>query len=164
MDTIIVFILGLSAIGGAASIDKIELYFGDMSDTLYSLFNQRIYMGHTSLSTWTNNLPDVGHSEAGSTVTNRTYCKTNFTVSLVKANDLDTWLEFTFDNSFSWNGTDNIVIDWENRDGSFNFGGPRFDTLPTKAGSVAYEREDDNFPSGECDLDDLRPIMKITYS
>jgi len=74
-----------------------------------------------------NLLPTVGHGEAGSTVTDRTYCKVNFTQSYVKSTDLDTWIEFTFDNPFQWNGTDNIVFDYENRDGSYNFGGPRYD-------------------------------------
>ena len=57
----------------------------------------------------------------------------------------------------------NICIDWENRDGSYDFGGPKFH-IQSKSGSVGYKRTDLSYPSGSTFLDDERPIMKINYS
>lgn len=152
----------LTGVASGQQIDSIELYFASMTNASYSMITQRIYCGHTTLANWTGNLPDVGHVEAGSTVTDRTYCKTSFSKTYTSAEEAS-WLTFTFNTPFVWNGTDDIVIDWENRDGSYAFGGPRFD-IQNKSGSVAYKRQDSSYPTGGCFLDAERPIMKLNFT
>ena len=152
----------ISQIKAGQTIDSIELYFNTMTNSSYSMNTQRIYLGYTSLNNWTGNLPSVGHSGGGSTVTNRTYVKTSFSKTYTSSEE-GTWLVFTFTTPYTYDGSSNIVIDWENRDGSYAFGGPKFD-IQQKSGSVAYKRSDNNYPSGSCFLDDERPIMKINYS
>lgn len=152
----------LSAISSGQTIDSVEFYFSSMSDANYFMNTQRIYMGYTSLNNWIGNLPQVGHVGGGSTVTNRTYVKTSFSTSWDKG-DTGTWVSFSFTTPYTYDGSSNIVIDWENRDGSYDFGGPRFD-IQNKLGSVAYKRADGSYPTGSCFLDAERPIMKINYS
>lgn len=152
----------ISSISSGQQIDSIELYFGSMSDASYFMSSQRIYMGYTTLNNWTGNLPNVGHSEGGSTVTNRTYVKTSFSKTYTSAEE-GTWLTFTLTTPYVYDGSSNIVIDWENRDGSYDFGGPKFH-IENKSGSVAYKRMDGSYPSGSCFLDAERPIMKLNYS
>lgn len=152
----------LSAISAGQTIDSIELYFGSMSDPSYTMNTQRIYMGYTTLDDWTSNLPNVGHVEGGSTVTNRTYVKTSFSKTYTSGEE-GSWLTFTFTTPYEYDGSSNIVIDWENRDGSYDFGGPKFH-IENISGSVAYKRTDGSYPSGSTFLDDERPIMKLNYS
>lgn len=152
----------ISAISSGQQIDSIELYFGSMSNSSYFMASQRIYMGYTTLNNWTGNLPNVGHSGGTSTVTNRTYVKTSFSKTYTSAEE-GTWLTFSFTTPYVYDGTSNIVIDWENRDGSYSFGGPKFH-IENKSGSVAYKRRDGSYPSGSCFLDAERPIMKLNYS
>ena len=150
----------LSGIGGAVDFNSMELYFGGMSNPSFTMNNQRIYMAHIDKANWTGALPDVDITSSEN-LTGTTYVKTSFSKTYVSA-EIDTWIDFSFNNNFSWNGTDNIVIWWENRDGSYAFGGPRFD-IENKSGSVAYKRQDSSYPSGSCFIDAERPIMKLNY-
>jgi len=151
----------LSSVGGTADIESLELYMGLMADSTYLMFSQRIYMAHIgSKSTWLGSIPTVGLGSES--LSNTTYVKTNFTQSYATADEND-WFKFNFDNSFPWNGTDNIVIWWENRDGTYNFGGPTFN-IQNKSGSVAYKRADSSYPTGSCSTDTERPIMKLNYT
>lgn len=152
----------LSDISAGQTIDSIELYFGTMTDPSYTMNTQRIYMGYTTQSTWAGNLPHVGHSHGSSTVTNRTYVKVSFSKTYTSAEE-GSWLTFSFSNPYTYDGSSNICIDWENRDGSYDFGGPKFH-IQSKSGSVGYKRTDLSYPSGSTFLDDERPIMKINYS
>ena len=152
----------LSAISNGQTIDSMELYFGSMSDASYFMSTQRIYVGYTSLFNWTGNLPNVGHTEGSSTVTNRTYVKTSFSRTYTSAEE-GSWITFTFTTPYTYDGSSNIVIDWENRDGSYAFGGPKFH-IQNKSGSVAYKRRDGSYPTGSCYLNAERPIMKLNYS
>jgi len=150
----------LSSIGGSVDFTSLELYFGDMSDPTFTMFTNRIYMAHIgSKANWTGALPTVDMSSE--TLTDTTNVKFSFSRTYTSA-ELNTWMDYSFGTNFTWNGTDNIVIWWENRDGSYDFGGPRFD-IENKTGSVAYKRTDTTYPSGGCSLDTGRPIMKLNY-
>lgn len=151
----------LSAITNGQTIDSIELYFGAQSSSSFTMNTQRIYIGNVSVNTWSGNVPQVDHSSS-STVTGRSQVKYSFNQTF-QSSQTGTWLTFTFDAPFTYNGTSNICIDWENRDGSYAFGGPKFH-IETKTNMVAYKRQDYSYPSGNCYLDDERPIMKINYS
>lgn len=154
----------LSAAGMQAGqqINSMELYLGSLGASPYSMLTQRIYMGHTTQSSWTGDVPNVDHTDVGSTVTDRTYVKPTFTKSY-SSGEVDTWILFTFDTSFVWNGVDNVCIDWENRDGSYVFSGPRFD-IQTVNDSVAYKRTDSSYPTGSCFLYAERPVMKLNVT
>jgi len=150
----------LSSIGGGVDFTSLELYLGAMNTAPYSMINQRIYMAHIDKSNWTGSLPDVNITSSEN-LTNITYVKPTFSKSY-QSSEINTWINFSFGSNFTWNGNDNIVIWWENRDDSFAFGGPRFD-IENKSGSVAYKRQDNNYPTGSCFLDAERPIMKLNY-
>jgi hypothetical protein len=151
----------MSSIGGSVTFNEIEFFFGDMSNSSFTMNSQRMYMAHIDKSDWLGDLPVVGM--AGENITNTTYTLTNFNKTFTSAEEND-WLAFPFNNNFTWNGTDNVVIWWENRDGSYSFGGPRFDRQ-NKSNSVAFRRVDSAlYPTGQStSISAERPVMKLNY-
>lgn len=153
----------LSSIGGAVNITSLEIYLGSQSDATYTMNNQEIWCSHIgSRSSFSGNLPNVDFSGYAD-ITDRTQCKTPFSKTYNSPADVGTWIKFTFDTAFEWNGVDNIAFDWVNKDTSFDFGGPQFD-IQSISGSVAYKRQDGSYPTGVSLLDAERPIMKINYN
>ena len=137
-----------------------ELYLGAMVASSFVTNSQSIYMAHIDKSTWSGALPNVNITSSEN-LTGTTNVKTTFNKTYTSS-EVDTWINFTFNTNFNYNGTDNVVIWWENRDGSYAFSGPLFD-IESISGSVAYKRSDGSYPTGTCLLDAERPIMKLNY-
>ena len=149
----------LSAASG--DITAISLWFDNMTDSSYITNTQRIWISHTSKTTFSGDLPHVDFSGYLG-ISDRTQCHV-FDKTWTSGEE-GTWVKFEFNtNDFTWNGTDGIAIEWVNKDGSYNFGGPRFD-IDNKSGSVAYKRKDGSYPSGSTLLDAERPITKIHFN
>jgi hypothetical protein len=152
----------LAAIGGAVTINSIELYVGYNSGAT-QWNTQRIWCSHTDKDSWSGDLPNVDFS-GYSSISDRTQLKVfdqNFPDDGTPAGY---WIEFDFTtNEFEWDGTSNLAFEWLNKDGSYDFSGPKFD-IQSVAGSVAYKRQDSSYPSGASALDAERPIMKINYN
>ena len=103
----------LEAVGISAgnSITALEFQFNSW-DSGYELDNQTIKMAHVSESS----LPNPGSPDYSSlTVSDTTTVKNEFDFRGFSG---ITWGQFDFDTPFVWDGVSNILITWENRDGS----------------------------------------------
>ena len=103
-------------------ISSISFEFTDWA-TNYTIHDQTIKISHTTASHIergpdgsgpSNVYPDYRHL----TLTDTTIVKYNF--SWVSVSPYNTsWETFDFTTNFHWNGQDNILISWENRDGDY---------------------------------------------
>ena len=57
------------------------------------------------------------------------------------------WHSIPFDTPFDFSGEANLVIHWENRDGSWGYGYPRF-AYTTRSARAMYNNSDGSFPTG----------------
>lgn len=147
--------------GGAKTIASIEFKVDNLNTTT-SYTSQKIIMGHITETDFSSNTPNVGLTDYS--VSNETIVKSFFTASF-STSDNDTWVTFDLTTSnFSYNGTDSLVIMWENRNGDYDFAGPNtyYDTS-FGISLTAYKRRDGSYPTGACSLTNERPIMKINY-
>jgi hypothetical protein len=117
----------MNAIGApmdeGGQISSISLEFMYWS-TNYTVHDQTIKISHTTASQIEGGpdgsgpyyvYPDYRHL----TLTNTTVVKESFSwVSPLN----ESWETFDFTTNFDWNGQDNILISWENRDGMWNSG------------------------------------------
>lgn len=155
-------IIQQSELGNSKTIDSIEFKVDNITAN-FTANSQKIIMGHITESDFSSNTPNVDLTDY--TVSNKTTVKNTFTKSYTTS-DNDTWIKFDLTTStFNYNGSDSLVIMWENRDGSYLFTGPNtyYDTS-YGINLTAYKRQDSSYPSGQCFLTDERPIMKINYS
>ena len=150
-----------SELGSSKTIESIEFKVDNISSN-FTAGGQKIIMGHITETSFASNIPNVDLTDY--TVSNKTTVKNTFSKSYTTA-DNDTWIVFDLTTSnFNYNGTDSLVIMWENKDGSYTFTGPNtyYDTS-FGTNLTAYKRQDSSYPTGSCTLTDERPIMKINY-
>jgi hypothetical protein len=124
--------------------------------TPYTFLNQTIKLGHLAPTTTAfTTAPNVSLSNYP--VTDLKVVKTfNWTIN---SNSTQTFL---FDSPFCYNGTSNLVLVWENRDGAWTSGyGSVNTTLLT--GKGAYANNDPSFPTGTASVYNYRMNMKFTY-
>ena len=101
--------VGISA---GNSITAIQFQFNSW-ESGYELNNQTIKISHVAES----NLPNPGLPDYSSlTISNTTTVKDEFDFRGFTG---ITWGQFDFDAPFVWDGTSNILVTWENRDGSW---------------------------------------------
>ena len=117
-------------------INKIQVQLGGYSSG-YQVDNQIIKLGHTSkgLFSW------------GDTYTSITAEHTLTQVVNSPLTIINGWNELTFDTNFEWNGTDNIILIWENRDGSWKSGYGWGETHTVTNYQTMHHRADGSFPS-----------------
>ena len=146
----------LTAAGALAGrINSIQLEFVGWDDG-YSVDNQILKISHVVEST----IPNVSAPDYGSlTLSNTTTVKENF--SYTNPPD-ESWEQFVFDRPFVWNGRSNILISWENRDGTYELNG--YGSLRGE-GDLANRshqwRSDDQYPDSDSSNDSGRPNLKI---
>ncbi|MDB4648977.1 hypothetical protein OAF64_03180 [Crocinitomicaceae bacterium] len=145
----------LEAVGISAgnSITAIEFQFNSW-DNGYELDNQTIKMAHITESS----LPDPGSPDYSSlSVSNNTTVKNEFDFRGFSG---ITWGQFDFDTPFIWDGTSNILITWENRDGSWSSG---FGWLEGRniSNRCHIWFKDDNYPTESSSTDRDLPNIKI---
>ncbi|MCK4313087.1 MAG: hypothetical protein KAW88_10175, partial [Candidatus Cloacimonetes bacterium] len=121
------------------NIDKIS-YNVSNTPSNYVTPNQKIYMKHTGLTEF----PDGAYDDPAAA---------GFTLvfdGTVTWNGSG-WHEIVLDNAFSYNGTDNLIIYWQNRDGDGSYGYPRF-YYTNLSNMCKYKRNNNSFPatSGYC--------------
>lgn len=108
------FLYSKSELGDARQITGIDITFNSYT-TGYSFLNQTIKMAHIVDNKLNSNVTvELG----GITTKNLTTCKSNFT-NTISSSGVKT---FTFDTNFFYNGKDNLLLIWENRDGSWTSG------------------------------------------
>lgn len=122
----------------------------------YTYLDQRIFVAHVEESEFSA-LPMVDLSDL--TITDLTECKESFTNTLLSPAGFK---RFDFDTNFCYNGTSNLILVWENRDGSWasGFGSTRFTVATNKA---AYKYQDDEYPFGVGENSSARPNIKFQY-
>ncbi|MEM1513476.1 MAG: choice-of-anchor J domain-containing protein, partial [Candidatus Thermoplasmatota archaeon] len=99
---------------------------------MYTFQNQKIYMGHTTLSSW----PDSTQPD-------------NSTLTLVYEGPITFngpgWHEIELQTPFHYNNVDNLVIYWENQDGSWASGYPTF-RYTSQTNRAKYDYADYTWP------------------
>ncbi len=122
-----------SEIGSSLEITKISY---DVSNTPsnYTFYNQKIYMKHTTLAEF----PDGSYDDP---------VAAGFT--LVYEGDVtfdgSGWNVIPLDNPFSYNGTDNLIVYWQNWDGDYTSGYPSF-RYTSQTNRAKYKYQDGTFP------------------
>ena len=117
----------------------------------YSFLNQKVYLRHTVATSAGIAYPDP----------------TNNGFTLVFDGDTvwngSGWQGIEFDNTFDYNGTSNLEVVWENRNGSYNYGYPFFRGVETTLDRISYKRDHGSFPASEGMLSTDYPNMRIGY-
>ncbi len=132
-------------------IDSISLYV-DNTISPYSMGNQKIYMGHyTSASFPNGDQPDPS------------------TMTLVFDDSITWtgpgWKKISLQYPFGYNGTDHLIIYYENRDGSGLSGYPRFRYTSTSPDQqTKYRYQSGSFPTTTGYLSYYRPNIRIAFN
>ena len=145
-----------SEINTTGNITKIRFQCDAFSPATYVAENQKIYMGHTTLST----LPSVVVKENAQT----NYVSSNYT--LVYDGTITWkpgWVEIVLSTPFPWNNTDNLLIKYENREGTFSASYPMF-YYTAKTATVGYNYQDASYPTTDGTRDGFRPNLKLAMS
>jgi hypothetical protein len=141
-------------VGAAKQITGVGFNYSGFTSG-YTFLNQRIYLAHVVESVFPPS-PQVNMSDL--TLSNLTEVKGYFTNTISSAG----YKTFTFDENFCYNGTSNLLVFWQNNDGSWQsgFGGTRSTTSTNRA---AYKFQDNTYPSGTGTRTNARPNIKILF-
>lgn len=146
-----------SEINTVGSITKIRFQVEpSLPSPPYVAENQKIYMAHTTYST----LPNVVVKEDAQT----NYASSNY--MLVYDGTINWnigWVEIVLQAPFPWNNTDNLLIKYENREGSFSANYPMF-YYTAKTATVGYKYQDASYPTSDGTRDGFRPNLKLAIS
>lgn len=145
-----------SEINTEGNITKIRFQVDPTTPGPYTATNQKVYMAHTTLSTFplTSVKEDVQSNYASSNYTLVYNGSVSWTIG---------WVEIALQTPFAWNNTDNLLIKWENRQGSYTFDEPWF-YYTTKTNTVGYYHQDASYPTIDGTRSSLRPNIKIALS
>jgi len=145
-----------SEINTVGNITKIRFQVDPVTSIPYTVTNQKIYMGHTTLSSF----PSSTVKENAQT----NYVSSNYTLVYDgTVNWTVGWVEIVLQTPFLWNNTDNLLIKWENRNNSYTFDEPWF-YYTSKTNTVAYKVLDASYPTADGVRGSLRPNIKIVIS
>ena len=142
-----------AGIQAGSKIDALEFQFNGWT-TGYTANNQKIKMSVTRFAKF----PDPADpSYRDIEVELLTTVKNNFSLIIPSKED---WIKFDFDTPITWNGTDNILISWENRDGSWESG---YGYLEGKyEGHRSHNWfSDDVYPSKSSSWDNYLPNLRL---
>lgn len=145
-----------SEINTEGDITKIRFQVEPTLPATYVAENQKIYMAHTTLST----LPSVAVKEDAQT----NYASSNY--MLVFSGTITWnigWVEIVLDTPFPWNNTNNLLIKYENREGTFSANYPMF-YFTTKTATVGYNYLDASYPTSDGTRDGFRPNLKLAIT
>jgi hypothetical protein len=140
-----------SEIGAQITIDKIAFDVDKSAGYSYPVDDQRIYMAHTAVTSF----PDESKPDP-STMT-EVY---NGSITWVNG-----WTVITLDTSFPYNNVDNLLIYYENRDGSYVGNQPIWNrTLTLPDYRSVYDYQDNSFPTGDGSQVRLIPNIQLYYT
>jgi hypothetical protein len=145
-----------SEINTVGNITKIRFQVDPATPIPYTATNQKIYMGHTTLSSF----PSSTVKENAQT----NYVSSNYT--LVYSGTVGWtvgWVEIVLQTPFPWNNTNNLLIKWENRNNAYTFDEPWF-YYTSKTNTVAYKVLDASYPTADGVRGSLRPNIKIALA
>lgn len=145
-----------SEINTIGNITKIRFQVDPTTSIPYAATNQKIYMGHTTLSAF----PSSTVKENAQT----NYVSSDYTlVYNGTVNWTVGWVEIVLQTPFPWNNTNNLLIKWENRNNSWSSDEPWF-YYTSKTNTVAYKVLDASYPSADGVRGSLRPNIKLAIS
>jgi len=145
-----------SEINTVGSITKIRFQVDPLTSIPYTATNQKIYMGHTTLSSF----PSSTVKENAQT----NYVSSNYTLVYDgTVNWTVGWVEIVLQTPFPWNNTNNLLIKWENRNNNWSSDEPWFYYTP-KTNAVAYKVLDASYPTADGVRGGLRPNIKIALA
>ena len=133
----------------------------------YTVNNQRIQLAHT---TDTNLTSSIQITNGGSVATPATFTGVNFSdLQEVKTPFTwaisNGWITVTFDSTFCYNGVDNLLIIWENRDGTWTSGYGWWESWFSNTNTETwYKYQDTTFPTGYGTTNvSYRPNIRLGY-
>ena len=133
----------------------------------YTVNNQRIQLAHTTATDLTTS---IQITSAGDLTTPATFTGVNNSdLQEVKSPFTwiinNGWITVTFDNNFCYNGTDNLLIIWENRDGSWMSGYGWWESWFSNTNTETwYKFQDTTFPTGFGTTNvSYRPNIRLGY-
>ena len=154
------FIYTQSELGSSKNITEIEFQIGGYT-VPYTYNGQYLQLAHTTDNEFGTNvkvdLTNLNNS-------NLTIVKNNFTFTI----STNGWTTISFDTPFNYNGIDNLLIIWENWDGSWSSGygysESVFDNCSCASDYLSwYKYSDNSFPTGYGTRDkSYRPNIKIS--
>ena len=121
----------------------------------YTMPNQKIYMAHTTLSSFPN--ASVEEAEESNHVSSDWTLVYDGTLVWNVG-----WNEITLDSPFSWNNTDNLLIKVENYSGTYSWDYPGF-YYTDNPGTVAYNWQDGSYPFTNGIRSSERPNIKLLF-
>ena len=144
-----------SEINTVGNITKIRFQVDPATPITYTATNQKIYMGHTTLSIF----PSIVKENAQTN-----YVSSNYT--LVYDGTINWavgWVEIVLQTPFPWNNTNNLLIKWENRHNGWTSDEPYF-YYTSKTNTVAYKVLDASYPTANGVRGSARPNIKIALN
>lgn len=118
----------------------------------YVMYNQRIYLKHTGLTAF----PDATYEDA------ETAGFTKVFEGTVTFNGSG-WHQITFDAPFAYNGTDNLIVYWQNWDGLYASGIPTF-RYTSRSNRSKYKYQDYSFPTVTGFRSSYVPNVRLFYT
>lgn len=143
--------------GGERQITGIEVEVGGYANG-YTYNNQNILLYHVTEDIFDSD-PAIDLSDL--TTSDETLCKSAFSWVVTSGTGFKS---IDFDTNFCYNGTDNLLLVWENRDGSWQsgYGSGRYDFSPAIS-RAATERQDNIYPTGNGTRSNSRINIKFKY-
>ncbi len=140
-------------IGGAQTFDKLAYQLGD-DISAYEMTDQKIWMKHTTDAAFSStDYPDPQNN--GFTLV--------YDGSVTFDGNDETWLEIVLDNTFDYNGSDNLIVLWENHDGSYVTGYPKF-YYSSITNRCVRKTQDGSFPAVSGLLAAYVPNIRFFYT
>ena len=130
--------INTAGLNAAGNINSIAFYVGN-TPANYTMPDQRVYIRHTSLSTY-----GTATDETGTGFPNNANFAQVFQGDMVFNGG--GWREIVFSTPFNWDNTQNIEILWENWNGDYVSGYPTF-RYTTAANTSVYKYADNSFPT-----------------
>lgn len=146
--------INAAGLNEAASITGIGLYVGN-TPVNFIMADQRIYLRHTALTTFTTETDETGTGYPDNTGFSQVF---QGTLTFNGGG----WIYITFDTAFAWNNTDNIEILWENYCMNGVTGYPTFRYTSTSPDyRNVYKYQDGSFPAVAGTRNTSRPNITI---
>jgi len=137
-------------IGSAIDINKISYYVGN-TPANHLLINQKIYMKHTTDAIF----PDATYDDPVTAGFTQVY-DGNF------LSNGSGWHDIVLDTPFSYDGTDNLIVYWQNYDGDYVIGYPTFRYTST-TNTAKYKYQDGTFPEITGSLCSYKSNIRLHY-
>ena len=131
-------------------IDTLAFYIGNTPSN-YNMPNQRIYLSHTTSSNFANAnyIPNTSMTKVYDGPINW---------------NGSGWFKIPLTTSFNYNGTDNILVWYENHFGTWSSGYPQFRYTTTSGNKAVYDYQDGSFPTTSGTTTTSRPNMQFLGS